>query len=149
MVKCSIRLPRQRPADTGPHWETAARSRMHRMSAGRGRRQLGTHRGSEAEGVRHGRWRCVLKHEHVSLSAISMSLIKGKQLNIVGIWPQNYLLFLPLYAFKRFAVWTIRYQISKCPNVSYNMICFHSLISILSIFPDFLENNILSETPCS
>ena len=54
VVKCSVRLPHQRPVDTGPHRETAARSKMHRMSAGRGLRYTSR---SEAEGVRHGRWR--------------------------------------------------------------------------------------------
>ena len=77
-----------------------------------------------------------------------MSFIKEKQFNFVGIWPQNCHLLLRLRACKPMAIWTIRHQISKCPNVYNNINSFHNFISILCIFNKFLENNILSEAPC-
>ena len=57
-------------------------------------------------------------------------------------------LFFRLCEYQPFATLTSRDQYGKCPNVLRNNITFHNFISILSIFIEFLENNILSGTPC-
>ena len=79
---------------------------------------------------------CIVKTRSCFVLSNSVIFIEEKPLNFVGIWPQNCHLFLWLRACKAFAIWTFWHQVSKCPNVYYNINSFHYFIPILSILPN-------------
>ena len=84
-----------------------------------------------------------------ALNNLLMSFFKGETIEEL----RSDMAAKPLRIFKTFWVRTLCNisnwgPILKCLHILRNAVSFHNFISMLSIFTEFLENIILSETPC-